>query len=162
MSLVTLDNFIGKFILSINEENGIEVQLYIDRLENSLLRELFGVDLFNLWYESTNPIYTILNEPMTFQTDCGTIYESKGIIDMLTGFIYWEIQRDIYTQQTVDGPMKNSGENSTNSSFIMANLQGRYSDALRSYEAIQEYIRINCTIYPEFKGIEKYTVIPYF
>lgn len=162
MSLVAFMDFVGKYELSINEENEPKIQFYIDRLENLLLNELFGVDLFTLWDGSLNPIYTTLTAPFMFQDDCGKVWESKGVIDMLTGFIYWEYSKDAYTQQTIDGAQKNNGENSLNSSFVMANLQGRFADALNSYEAIQAYIKKGSDVYPEFKGVKKHVVIPFF
>lgn len=163
-SIVSLIDFVGKYELSITEETELKIQEYIDRLENELLRELFGLNLYNLWESSVNPIYTILTSPIVFQEEgCnGKIWESKGIVDMLTGFIYWEYSRDAYTQQTIDGAQKNLGENSVNSTFIMANLQGRFADALTSYEAIQAYIKKNLAVYPEYRGIEKHVVIPFF
>lgn len=164
MSLVAFTDFVGKYELSINEENEPKIQLYIDRLENLLLNELFGVDLFTLWDGSANPIYTTLTTPFMFQDEncMGKIWESKGIVDMLTGFIYWEYSKDAYTQQTIDGAQKNTGENSLNSTFIMANLQGRYADALNTYEAIQAYIKKGSDVYPEFKEVQKHIVIPFF
>jgi hypothetical protein len=139
----------------------LKIQEYIDRLEVGFLRELFGLELYNLWNGSALPIYTDLTAPLVFQ-ECNKIWESKGIIDMLTGFIYFEYSRDAYTQQTIDGAQKNAGENSENSSFVMANLHGRYSDALTSYEAIQAYICKNSTDYPIFEGVKKYPFIPFF
>jgi hypothetical protein len=162
MPFVTLSSFVGKYELSITEETGPKIQLYIDRLEVKFLNELFGVELYNLWNGSLDPIYLILNEPFTFQDDCHGIWASNGIADMLTGFIYFEYSRDAYTQQTIDGAQKNTGENSVNSSFVMSNLHGRYADALGSYEAIQRYICKNSLVYPEFRGIRKYTFIPFF
>jgi len=161
MSIVLLTNFVGKYELSITEESGLKIQQYIDRLEVGFLRELFGLELYNLWNGSALPIYTDLTVPLVFQ-ECGKIWESKGIIDMLTGFIYFEYSRDAYTQQTIDGAQKNEGENSLNSSFTMANLQGRYSDALTSYEAIQEFVCKNSVTYPSYKGVKKYPFIPFF
>jgi len=163
-SILTVQDFVGKYELSITEETEIKLQFYIDRLEVSLLRELFGLDLYTLWHGSVNPIYTILTAPLVFQEDAceGKIWESKGLVDMLIGFIYFEYSRDAYTQQTVDGAQKNAGENSLNSTFAMANLHGRYSEALTSYEAIQAYIKKESVIYPEFHGIKKHVLIPFF
>ncbi len=163
-SILTVQNFVGKYELSITEETEIKLQLYIDRLEVSLLRELFGLNLYNLWNGSGLPLYTTLTAPLVFQEDAcnGKIWESKGLVDMLIGFIYFEYSRDAYTQQTVDGAQKNSGENSGNSTFAMANLHGRYSDALTSYEAIQAYIKKESVSYPSFQGIEKHVLIPFF
>lgn len=162
MSIVTVNSFVGKYELSVTEETTPKIQLYIDRLETLLLNELFGVQLYNLWNGSVDPIYEVLTAPLMFQDDCGGIWNSKGIADMLTGFIYFEYSRDAYTQQTVDGAQKNTGENSVNSTFVMSNLHGRYADALQSYETIQHYIKLNLLVYPEFKGIVKHPIIPFF
>ena len=162
MSLVNLLSFSGKYELSITEENGGKIQSYIDRLEVDLLNELLGVELYDLYIGSLDPIYTKLTGKFTFQDECSKIWISKGILDMLTGFIYFEYSRDAYTQQTIDGAQKNTGENSVNSSFVMSNLHGRYADALSSYETIQHYIKQNLLVYPEFNGVKKYPFIPFF
>lgn len=162
MSFVTVFSFTGKYELSVTEESMPRIQEYINRLSNEILNELFGVELYNLWAGSELPIYTDLSGELTFQDECNKIWISKGIEDMLAGFIYFEYSRDAYTQQTIDGAQKNTGENSVNSSFVMSNLHGRYADALKSYETIQHYIKQNLLVYPEFNGVKKYPFIPFF
>ena len=165
MPIISITNFAGKYAVSTNEFSENDLNDYIVRYETKLLVELFGKELYDLWVGSLLTIYTDLTAPMIFQSNgsCGNkVFESKGIADMLTGFIYWEYERDIYTQRTLNGSMKNSSENSEASSQAMANLHGRYNEALDTYEAIQQYITEKSDIYPEFNGVKKHTVIPFF
>lgn len=162
MSIIADTDFIGKYQIALTTFNAANVQLYIDRYEPMLMRELLGVELFDL-YEAgitgIDPIYEKLRDAFIEQLDNGKILESKGVVDMLTGFIYFYFSRDQYTQQTSAGAVKNKGENSTNASFAMSMLNSRWNEALDTYQAIQDYIRENIDVYPTFKGVQKYTVL---
>lgn len=165
MAVLLTTDFVGKNSVSLNEFTDGDLQSYIDRYETKLLVELFGKALYDLWNGSTDAVYTVLTAPMIFQATnkCSNkVFESKGIKEMLAGFIYWEYERDIYTQRTLNGSMKQTSENGEDSSQAMANLHGRYNEALDTYEAIQAYIEENSSVYPEFNGVKKYTVIPFF
>lgn len=160
-TLTSTSNFVGKYEVHVSEFTIPKLVSYIERMELPILLELFGQELYDLWDNSALPKYTFLTGSFTFQDECGTLWISKGIIDMLTGFIYFDYQRDAYTQQTIGGAQKNQGENSTNASHMMAMLHGRYAEALNTYEAIQAYIKQNPTVYPEFQGITRRPLIPY-
>jgi hypothetical protein len=165
MAFLSTTDFVGKNSVSLNEFTESDLQSYIDRYETKLLVELFGKALYDLWNGSTDAIYTTLTAPLIFQSEnccSGKVYESKGIKEMLAGFIYWEYERDIYTQRTLNGSMKQTSENGEDSSHAMSNLHGRYDEALETYNAIQAYIEENSSIYPEFNGVKKFTVIPFF
>jgi hypothetical protein len=161
-TIVTTVDFIGKYELHISEFTMPVLNEYILRMEEYLLVELFGKELYDLWNGSAAPEYTVLTAPLTFQDECGKVWQSRGIKDMLTGFIYFDYSRDRYTQQTITGPVKQDGENSGNATHVMSLLTMRYEEALISYQAIQAYIIDNPVTYPEFKGVRKETIIPYF
>jgi hypothetical protein len=161
-TITTTSQFVGKYKTHVSEFTLQDLVLYIERMEYPILLELFGKELYDLWNGSILPEYTALTEPFAFQDNCGKVWQSKGIVDMLTGFIYFEYQRDMFTQQTINGAEKNVGENSGNASHIMSMLHGRYDEALLTYNSIQAFIKDNLATYPEFKGVVRYPIIPYF
>lgn len=161
-SITSISNFTGKYKTHVSEFTVGDLSEYITRMEEPILIELFGKELYDLWNGSSDAIYTVLTAPMSFQSQCGIVYQSKGIVDMLTGFIYFEYQRDMYTQMTINGSVKNISENSGNASHIMSMLHGRYEEALLTYQSIQAYIKENEATYPQFKGVKRYPINPFF
>lgn len=161
-AITTVSQFVGKYKIHVSEFTSSDLEAYINRMELPILLDLFGKELYDLWNGSANPIYTDLSLPFSFQSSCGNVWQSKGVIDMLTGFIYFEYQRDMYTQATINGAVKNSGENSGNSSHLMAMLHGRYEEARLTFASIQAFIQDNLEVYPQFKGKIIYPIIPYF
>lgn len=162
MSILAPSDFTGKFELTINDFTVDKIQEYIDRYETISLIELFGKELYDLWVIGiglSDPLYDTLNDPFIEQLSSGLIIQSKGVNDMLKGFIYFYYSRDAYTQATAQGNVKNNGQNSTNSSFAMSQLAQRYNESVDSYEAIQLYISNNIADYPTFLGCKKYPAL---
>ena len=76
---------------------------------------------------------------------------------MLKGFIYFEYLKDSINEITPVGNVKPIGENSENVSTLYSTMYGRYNDAIKSYKAMQTYIRINPLDYDynKFNGVYK-------
>ena len=74
--------------------------------------------------------------------------------DMLLGFIYFEYQKDMVTQMTPNGVVKQQNENSTPIS-AHTTIFGRYNESVKTFRAIQDYIMLNSSAYPKFKGKSK-------
>jgi hypothetical protein len=163
--MITINNtdFYGKFELTIGEFTGQKLTDYINRYQNEFTIELLGVELYDLYLaNSTDPEFVIIEDPLIFQSNCGKIYKSQGMKDMLKGFIFFMYGRDLPTQQTVTGAVKQSSENSMHPSNVNALLWQRYNESVTSYEAIQAYIRENSDVYPTFRGMKNESIIPYF
>jgi hypothetical protein len=163
--MITINNvdFKGKFELTLGEFTSQKLTDYIGRYQNEFTIELLGVELYDLYVaNSGNPEFVIIEEPLIFQSNCGKIYKSLGMKDMLLGFIYFMYGRDLPTQQTVTGAVKQSNENSMPPSNVNALLWQRYNESVQSYEAIQAYIRENIDTYPTFRGMRNQAIIPYF
>jgi hypothetical protein len=162
--MVATSDFIGKFQVTVNEFTVSKLQLYIDRYEENYLRELLGLELYDLYIATPlDPLFVAIESPFVFQSTCDNqIYESQGMKDMLTGFIFFMYTRDLYSSQSIVGTVKQSNENSTIPTNVSALLWQRYNESILSYDAIQQYIRENLTDYPTFKGVEKDVIIPYF
>lgn len=160
MAFVSDGDFVGKFSLTTNGYETTDLNIYIERYEKKYLVELFGLELYELWFASVElplpePIYTKLKDAFFDQLECGEILESKGIQDMLLGFIYFHWLRDSKVTQTINGGVKVQSELSERGGNQNSNLFGRYNESIDTYKAIQRYILENDDIYPTFKGVEK-------
>ena len=161
---VTVASFINKFETTQNEFDTAKLTDYIARYETITLIELFGKELYDLYVigiGASDPVYTFLRDAFTVQLDCGTILDSNGVDDLVTGIVYFYYHRDNYTQQSINGGVKNKGENSDNVSVFVSNIQARWDEAIVSYQAIQGYICENSSVYPTYLGQSK-TILQLF
>lgn len=161
---VTVASFINKFETTQNEFDTARLADYITRYETITLIELFGKELYDLYVigiAASDPVYTVLRDAFTVQLENGIILNSRGVDDLVTGIIYFYYHRDNYTQQSINGGVKNKGENSENVSVFVSNIQARWDEAVSSYRAIQCYLLDNNTIYPTYLGLNK-TILQLF
>lgn len=156
MSLLirTSDFNSGKY--KIAQPMNSDLSAYIDKYEKQYLRKLLGVELYNLFaaqvasYVPAAGIYKDLYDP--FQEDHGSsVIESEGMKEMLKGFIYFEYMRDVQFKNTENGMMINQYENSALTSNELP-ITTRYNEALKTYDAIQWYIKENSEDYPDHNG----------
>ena len=156
---VTINDFTGKFAISTGMYANTNIQSYIDRYEDIYLTELLGVKLYNLFIAdlvSNVPVtakYTKIFNAFKEELDIRLII-SKGMKDMLVGFIYFEYMKDSVTQTTPIGVVKQSTENSTPISAHTP-IYLRYNESVKNYRAIQDYIMQNLSTYPLFRGYTK-------
>lgn len=157
MSILTPNDFKGRFAITQHVTNIQKIQDYIDMVEPKVLNELFGVELYALFLqgvEDEDEIYTKLYNEFFENLHCGLI-ESRGIVDMLKGFVYQNYYAEDYASVSAVGNTVKDGENSTRATDIEASLYTRYNSSVKTYKAIQSYILANLETYPTFKGIEK-------
>ena len=156
---VTINDFTGKFAISTGMYANTNIQSYIDRYEDIYLTELLGVKLYNLFIAdlvSNVPVtakYTKIFNAFKEELDIRLII-SKGMKDMLVGFIYFEYMKDSVTQTTPIGVVKQSTENSIPISAHTP-IYLRYNESVKNYRAIQDYIMQNLSTYPLFRGYTK-------
>jgi hypothetical protein len=157
---VSISDFTGKYTLSKGMYDNAKLQDYIDRYEPRYLKELLGVELYNLFIADLNggilqsPNYVKIYEPLsedyalylyswqTYNT-VHTIIDSEGIKEMLKGFIYFEYLKDQWNQATPYGMVTQKAENSEVSNNVVSMMYTRYNEAVRTFLAIQEYIGQN-------------------
>jgi hypothetical protein len=157
---VISSDFIQKFELSTGMYSNHKIDEYIDRYEDQYLIQLLGVELYNLFIADLDlnnipqsdrfkKIFDPFNEQIGF-----SLMMSRGIKDMLIGFIYFEYLKDLITKTTNVGVTKPQEQNSK---IITAHttIYGRYNESIRTYNAIQEYILLSMNDYNEFKGVQK-------
>lgn len=166
MAILQASDFANKFEIHTNGVNLLKLTSYIERYEESYIIDMLGVELGELFLADLEeplpyPIYTFLYEPFNYQNDY-EILKSRGVVDMLLGFIYFEYLRDMKVQQTINIPVKVKGQNSDRANTLNMGLFERYNDSIVTYQAIQKYICENTEDYPTFKGVEKgYSYLSY-
>lgn len=158
--IISQSNFTGKFNISSDDYSKDIIDEYIDKYEEKYLIDLLGVDLFKLFKADitdgvpvTQKYIDIFDPFLEVVDDCPL--RSEGMIEMLKGFLYFEIVRDLKYKNTVTGVAANSNETTREVTFDEGNIYGRYNDAIANYQAIQRYIIDRDDDYPEFKGICK-------
>jgi hypothetical protein len=163
MAYVDVSNFASGFNkIAFNEQTIVDLTSFINDKENFILTELFGEELFGLFKAGViaeTPKYLKLKNPFIDQLQSCRVIQSKGVADMLAGFIYFDYSRFQATAPTVFGRVTPKGENSNVASFNMGLITEKYSNALDTYEAIQLYILDNLSDYPTFNGIEKFPIL---
>lgn len=141
-----LDDFINKFELSRGMFVTNKFTSYIERYEKQYLVNLMGSDLYDQFMSDLDPndmpqspnfwaIYSPFDEDWNHR-----ILESRGIIDMLKGFIYFEYSKDLINQQTPFGNVDPKSENSEVSSTVYNMMYNRYNESVKTYTNIQMYI----------------------
>lgn len=174
--LLTTDDFINKWELSTGMYDTNKITSYIRMYEEKYLVHLLGADLykefigdiannvpqspnfikiFNAFNQDLNTLTPFYGTGVTFGHGLNRILESDGILDMLKGFIYWEYARDLLNQQTPYGGVKQMSENSIVVDTPHSLFWERYNEAIKTYQAIQEYIYINQS--PSMGQIVSYT-----
>ena len=156
---VTISDFTSKFALSTGMYANTNIQSYNDRYEYIYLTELLGIKLYNQFIADLTagvPVtakYTKIFNPFKEEMDIRLII-SRGMKDMLLGFIYFEYMKDSITQTTPIGVVKQSSENS-NPISAHTPIYLRYNESVKTYRAIQDYIMLNLGTYPDFRGYNK-------
>lgn len=169
---IQTSDFVGRFAIAQNRFTNID--FYINRYEDNYLKMLLGSALYALFkadldpvtHLPVSPIYQVIFDAFIIQDNpfgiqesesfCRLIdHESKGMKDMLLGFVYFFYIRDQKYQNTVSGTVVAQPENSTAPALDQTALYGRYNDAIESYQAIRWYILKHRIDYPTFTGVNK-------
>jgi hypothetical protein len=155
MAFVEIGDFTGKFEIHTQGTTAIKLADYITRYEESYLVDMLGVELYDLlMVDPEIAPYSTIVEPLKFQENC-EIYISRGFKDMLLGFIYFEFQRDMKVQQTVNSAVKIKSNVSDRAGILDMNLYGRFNESMETYKAIQQYVINNSADFPTFQGVER-------
>lgn len=154
----------GRFELPTNTFQEDSLDDFIVRVEDEYLPQLFGVELYDLFIADlsvgtpqtpSDPRFVKVFDPFNDQTD-DIFTQSKGIIVMLKGLVYYLYTRDRISRITTDGIKVTTGENADNVSGMGHNITSRYNESIRTYKAIQNFMFVvDEDTYPEFEGINK-------
>lgn len=160
---ITVQDFkVGKYQLSTGMYDIANLQDYITRYEEKYLVELLGAELFEEFKADvilgggtpTEQRFIDIFEPFNLDLNLRLVI-SGGMIEMLTGFIYFEYIKDSIDQITPLGNVIPEGENSTRSTTLYSTMFNRYNEAARSYKAIQARIHQHLSDYCGYNGKKK-------
>ena len=131
MPYVMPSDFVDRYAVSLPFQNGEQKLLdCIDRYENSYLNKLFGVELFAEMGEIPSEFY----EPFFIEYGC-LQYESKGVKDMLLGFIWFHFCFDTPSQPTSIGNTMPNIEGGNLMDSMIGN--GCFNQSVATFKAIQ-------------------------
>lgn len=181
-------DFTGYFKIVQDNRTAEILTAYIARCEQKYLVELFGFTLYELFIADldvngvpqTERFETVYNQLYYAQTGEQPFYPiggadwscfsdnrparveptlSKGIREMLKGFIYFEFVNEYSYEVAQTGVVTNANENSTElpGSKHVSLIESRYNDAANSFKVIRNYMIANEATYPEYAGVEKDT-----
>lgn len=181
MSILVPSDFIGKVAITQNDIDTVKLQVYIDELEVQYLDDLLGCELSTLLIADL--ALPITGEPTAqrfkdiFNKFCidisGFVFSSpwhheffeffvehrqnrsRGIKEMLKGFIYYEYVRDQQQINSSIGITKSKGIASDLVSSVNNGIAFRYNDSIVDYWNIQFFINENLSVYSEYNGLRK-------
>lgn len=144
-------DFKGKWEIHQGMYSYEKINGYITRYTPIYMTQLLGAELYKKYLndQGASPCFIKINEPFVeelpnyFGNSLGFnngLLISDGIKDMMTGFLYFEIMKDDFTQATIYGEVKQIGEVSTKTNALNTLIYNRYNEAVRTYNAIQQYI----------------------
>ena len=160
----------GKYVINDNDITRQDLKEYIDDYELKFIYQLLGIELGDLFIADLDPetktptttrFFKIFN-PLYFKSQsCDRITQSKGMIDVLKGFVYTEFVKEQNFKNNFNGNSQNLFESGTNLPAYKNGVIVKFNQALDSYNAIQEYICENQDDYPEFDGERKNYMSPF-
>lgn len=150
---LTPADFVGKYELHTGMYVNDKIISYIDYYEKHYLVQLFGQKLFDEFILDLDPITNTPKSPNFIKLfepffEDVTLYEtiqSRGIVEMLKGFIYFEYSKDNFNQQTVFGNVQQKAENSKIVNTLQTLIYNRYNEAITTFLAIRDYIYLHNT-----------------
>ena len=153
------DYKVGRFALPLNKINLKDLISDINDKEEDLLECLLGVDLADLLIQDldsnnnpqTDRFIAIWNK-FQIERNCYPKTRSRGILDMIKSFVFFYNGRRRTNCLTIAGAKKTDSENSDNTLLSSTDLLNSYNRAVRTHNAIIDFICINEEDYPEFKG----------
>ncbi len=164
MSILKLSDFEqGRYKIPLDPEQGPDLQIQIDYVENYYLKRLFGIELYDLFVidlalpvagEPTTPRFVKVFNAFDFQDTNDIIYSSEGIKELLKGLTYFYYLRDLNKRVTTVGTTVTKSANSENVTALFANVTSRYNEGIDTLWTIQRYMAdFNSADYPEYKGV---------
>jgi|SRR3990172_7448918 len=158
MILLTTSDFSGYYGIATNQASLPLLQEYIDMFEASYIKRILGIELGELFIADNSPArFQFILDPFIKQDEnCDTIYESKGMKDILAALVFYEYISSTQVKSAQAGVITNQAEVSNIGSPEDACRFGevKWNGALGSIEAIQWWCGYEDEItYPEYSGV---------
>jgi hypothetical protein len=165
-NIVSLTDFTtGEFKIAQNRFTEDDITSFILKYERRYLVELFGAELYALFFDDLTGtpaepqdarFVTVFEEGQWDDIIADGPLISDGIKEMLKGIVFFHYIRDNNMYHTITGLVSNNNENANaeikekGAQYILK----KYAHAMETFTAIQEYMKDNSDVYPEFKGKE--------
>ena len=130
----------GEYSIMLSGKQVSDLTDIITKYETIIITELLGSDLGEDFMNSTTPPGTDVIVPPFNITVGGTFYKSKGLIEMLKGFVYFYYGRQLMSMMRSDSIVKGDSENSNTLGNFNTGILQAWNDAVNTYQAIQGYI----------------------
>jgi hypothetical protein len=159
--IVTTNDFTGQWEIAKAFTGATKLSDRINDIEPKIMVELFGAEMYD---EYTTAIG--LAEPLekwtklrdAFHFDGYTkAYVSQGIKTMLKCFVYASYNEKGNSVPTTNGNINLKSEGGSKVVDNYETLYGVYNQGIKTFQAIQEYIKENSEDYPNYKGKNKQT-----
>jgi hypothetical protein len=166
--MITPSDFVGKFEVHKGMYATSKLEAYIERYVEQYLTEMFGVELYqDFMFDLSNgvpdsPRFAFFYYPFKLDIPAGImgrrdVIISRGIKDMLLGFVYFEYCKDLMNQQTTAGSVVPQSENSFVNSTLFTLMYARYNESIRTYRSIQKVLSFYPSYY--FGGVTQLGII---
>lgn len=157
-NIINISDFdTGKSKINYNTYQQSDLEAYIDRYEREYLIDLLGVTTYNAFIADLSggvPVsanFLAIFNPIADEINDMNV-ATRGMKEMLKGFIYFHWVRDNMVQQTTVGSKQTQSENAANISGTSALIQARFNDSVDDYLSIQYFIENNEDDYPDYNG----------
>lgn len=161
--IVSIGDFTGKYELHTGIYDASKLQAYIDKYEPIYLRELFGASLYNDFvsdlvlisgnYVPQSPNFLFFFNSFAEDVNLYRMLVSEGLVEMATGFIYFEYVKDLMNQITPFGNTISRSELSKQTSTLNTLMYNRYNEAIKTFTAIRDYIFLHWNDMPMGQAI---------
>ncbi len=152
----------GKYQINDADVTRQGLKEYIKQNELRFVYELLGVELGDLLLADLDANkkpqtarFVKIFEPLAFDF-AHRLVMSKGIKDILQGFVYSEFVREQNYKNNINGSGSGLYPQGDVISANVAGLAHKYNNAIESFWAVQLYIHENKADYPEFNGTTKH------
>lgn len=154
MALVQPTDLTGKYAITKAFQDGATKINYIaNNVEFKIFNELFGVELYALFASnSADTRFSILIPQLAF-TACSKPVTTRGIKEMMKGFVYCAFIQEMQGTSTSIGkttPKIEAGKLAND-----LNVLAFYNESVQDFRKIQAYMMLNKDVYPEFNGVYK-------
>jgi len=146
---INKEDFVGKIAINHGMYSDFDIEDYIQRYELKYLKELMGIDLYDLYKANadldpvnhipTDPFYLKIFNPLEFNYSFN-VYISEGFKQMLLNFVYFEYMKDQVSNASMLGEVKQQNELSKSA---ISMIYFRYNEGVKTFNNIVRYMVLN-------------------
>jgi hypothetical protein len=151
--LITHNDFVGEYNLSINELNQGDFNSFVSVRQVEFLRKIFGVTMYNEYKTGmeTLPIeskWTDLNDGCDF-TYSDYAYHFDGVKEALKAYVYsqWLQSRYVFNVSSGNVILKNENAENTDPAFL---VQKANNKCIEICDQLRCFVYANTATYPNF------------